>query len=178
MKKFIIFGLGVILSLFVIINFFNKLKESTYCKYVDNVTHSFIKSVKKDYDLSATRKGGSFMENIKEVYLSFDTYNKKYNIDQARVLMIDCVEDYLHRINKDEKVRPFLDHYPFTEKRVELSIYFYESKLKKVSNDYIAGVHLVNNTLFYSVYDEEKGMYINVYEEPYQEAVHIVQEGK
>lgn len=176
MKKLGTVSIFLFVISLLLFQYLNSEKEPGYCKYADKVTQAFKSSVKKQYDLTATMQGGAFMDQINAIHLSFHAYKKKYSIDETRELMLACTEEFLDRINANEKVRPFLEHFPFTEKGLELSIYFYEKRFQKVDNNYIAGVHLVNSHLYYSIFSEEKSMYINVYEEPYAEAFQEVKD--
>jgi hypothetical protein len=116
------------------------------------------------------------MDNIKEVYLSFLAKNRYYTTEEARVLMVNCIEELLERINSNLEVRDYLDHYPFTEKGIDFSIEFLNEKGEDVSDGYIAYVSIINETLFYYIYRPETDMLEKIYKEPYLEALQIVQD--
>ena len=176
MKKTGIIILFLVAFSFLFVQYLNTEKEPDYCKYVDQVTGAFKTSVKKKYQLTATMQGGSFMDQIKTISIFFQTSNKEYSVTEARGLIVSCVEEYLERINGNEKVRPFLEHYPFKEGGVEFQITFYEKPLVRVKQEYICTVGIVNEKVYYYVYDHEIEKSVIVYEEPYEEALKKVKD--
>lgn len=175
-KGLLIFSIIILSFSFVI--YLRQPKEPHYCKDVDKITKTFRRSVKEKYDLIPTAYGGSFMNNISVISQTYSTYDKNYDVDQTRVLFVDCVEDYLSRINQDGKIKPYLAYSPFTETGLELSIYFQKAKFEYVDSEFIAGVMLVNGKLLYIKYDHESEKFVDVHRETYEEAVRIVKEGK
>lgn len=176
MKKFILLIFGASILSIVFIKYINNPKEPIYCKYADNVTSDFRRSVKAKYGMFATGDGGSFMEKINSVFLSFSTLEKEYDVDQARVLMVNCVEEYLFRINEDEKVRPYLNHFPFSSLGIEFQIAFYERSSKRVKFGYVGLVGIVNEKVYYCSYDHEKKQLVDIYEESYDESLRKVRD--
>lgn len=176
MKKSFILIVSVFVVSLLIIKLISDPKEPIYCKYADKVTSAFKESVKAKYGMVATGDGGSFMEKINSVYLSFSTFDKEYNIDQARALMVNCIEEYLSMINKDEKVRPYLSHFPFSSLGVEFQIAFYERPSKRVESQYIGLVGIVKEKVYYCSYDHEKKQFIDICDESYKEALKKVKD--
>ncbi|MCB1072272.1 MAG: hypothetical protein KDK96_04125 [Chlamydiia bacterium] len=176
MKKFILLIFSASILSIVFIKYINNPKEPIYCKYADNVTSDFRRSVKAKYGMFATGDGGSFMEKINSVFLSFSTFDKEYDVDQTRVLMVNCVEEYLLRINEDEKVRPYLNHFPFSSSGIEFQIAFYERPSKRVKFGFIGLVGIVNRKIYYCSYDHEKKQLVDICEEPYEEALKKVKD--
>ena len=54
---------------------------------------------------SATGLGG--MDKVWLMSLSFDRYGDPINEQEARKLIISCVDDFLEAVNKDEQLRPY-----------------------------------------------------------------------
>lgn len=48
------------------------------------------------------------------------------NLEEARRLYVEVVEDFLNRINNNKEIRSYLHDYPFTIKNLDLMIHFSE----------------------------------------------------
>ena len=115
------------------------------------------------------------MTNVKEVMLALEGF-QALDVEQTRVLFVNCAEEMLKRYNQSEKIRPYLDHYPFDENDIELSISFNKKSGQEISNEYVAHVFLVNGNVCYSYYDFDKKRLERRHKEPYQEALKKVKE--
>jgi hypothetical protein len=73
---------------------------------------------------SATGIGG--MDKVWLMSLAFDRYGEPLTENEARKLIISCVDDFLEAVNKDEELKPYLKNYPLTAKNLELTIYNYD----------------------------------------------------
>lgn len=176
MKKKKLLSLLVILLVPLIFLFKpSRHKNPIYCKYANEITGPFSKYLRKNYDLYYYGGGGGFLENVRVIALHYRTV-KHLSVDDARVLFINCVEELLKRINQDEKIRPYLEHYPFTEKGIEFSIAFYKNNKERVPSSFPAYVFLINEKIYYDYYDRETEMLKDLYSEPYQESLSIVKE--
>ena len=97
---------------------------------------------------------------------------KKVNVEEARILLITLTKELLDRINSDQQIRPYLDHYPFTEKGISLGLSFYDDQGKRVDNGYVAHLFVAKDgNICYDTYNHEE----DLYEEPYEEALRIVE---
>lgn len=177
MKKFLLIFSIIVLSVASAI-YLRQPKEPQYCKYANKITNAFRHSVKEKYHLVPTSYGGSFMGNISVISQMYSVYDKKYDVDEARALLVNCTQEYLNQINQDEKIKPYLSHVPFSENGLEFSIYFHKARFEYVDSEFVAGAILINGELHYSSYDHEKKKFVDVHRESYEEAVRIVKEGK
>ena len=177
MKKGLLIFAAIIFAMAFAI-YLRQPKEPQYCKYANKVAKSFRHSVKERYHLIPMSYGGSFMGNISEISQTFRAMDKNYSIEQARELVINCSEDFLDRINQDEKIKPYLAQYPFPNNRIRMQISFYNKNRERVSSDNIALVGLGNDKIYYCIYDRESEKLVDIHEEMYEEAVRIVKEGK
>ncbi|CRX37705.1 hypothetical protein [Estrella lausannensis] len=146
--------------------------------------------IQKDYQteilcprgLTITAVGGSSQKGIKMIHLGVAT-NGPGSIDQARTLMVFLFQELLNRYNTNPSIRPYLLNYPFTEKNIEFSIRFVDSKgiccrkdVTKKDEDQIAYVTCFNGRIKYMV-DDYGGLnpYRGILFEDYQDALRIVQ---
>ncbi|MBM3192256.1 MAG: hypothetical protein FJZ63_06385 [Chlamydiae bacterium] len=165
------------LTPFAFILFFNLAQarhpeDPMYVEYADNITKKFCADVAKKHLIFYYGGGGGFLKNVERIFLDFSAV-KNLNIEEARSLVLDCTEDLLQRINNDKKIKPYLEHYPFTEKGLRLSISFDTPDQKRVSSKYVAHVLATNGSIYYSSYDHKKQQLVDLYEEPYQEALKL-----
>lgn len=153
------------------------MQEPIYCKYCDDVVYPYCAYLKRTHHLNCDGSGGGFMDNINNIHLSFSGV-KNLSIDEARILIIESSEELLNRINNDIKVRPYLSHYPFTEKGISLLISLDKKNGDRVDSDFIAFVFTSNGMVYYDVYDSQENLLKKVYEEPYKKALQIVNQTK
>lgn len=111
--------------------------------------------------------------------LSFQRYGDPLTEEEARKLIINCVNDFLDAVNNDEQIRPFLKDYPFTAKNLDLKILNYS---KNQILHYFPHVAIVTNTrgkigFFTQTPSTECGYHTEKYE-TYDEAVAILKREK
>ncbi len=173
-----------------------KEKQKDYLVYVDEITNEFIREMEEETGLRCGGSGGSMPHDVEKFYVRF-VEHRRTTIEEARWLEVKAIQKLLKKINEHEKIRPFLREYPFDDNRVMISLSFYT----KQGGDYLDGsvVQVCNakKMIFYSraekqlikyrpIYDAETGgiakpaheeeeeRLVDLYEEPYEEAVKIV----
>lgn len=146
-------------------------------KYKQKITSSFANDMKNDHDYGMYAYGGLIRENIELFTMYFET-QKKVTLDESRMLILNCVEELLNRINSNEKIRPYLSVYPFTSDGLVLDLLFRDFYGNIISDGQISTVYLLNGKIFYETYDQQTKRYIDVQEESYQDALKIVKEQK
>jgi hypothetical protein len=96
----------------------------------DKMLYGFInregKSLGLKYHMRQSAIGIGGMDKVWLMSLAFDRYGEPLTEDEARKLIISCVDDFLEAVNKDENLKPFLKNYPFTAKNLELTIFNYD----------------------------------------------------
>ncbi len=170
----------LVLLLFFVIELQVNAKEyepPLYVQYVDEVTNTFLKEVYKKYGFECGATGGGMPHDVEKISVSLDA-NQTATVEQARELEINLTERFAQIINAHEKIRPFLREYPFPAGRVSVMISFRVSKKKKESfkDDEVELVFQAKNRIFYQAYNYEKPyLGIDIKDEPYEEALKIVQ---
>ncbi len=152
-------------------------EEFDYTKQARKITGRFCEEISLPKDLYLTGYGGALMHDVKELALHFDAF-ECLNLEEARKLYVEMTETYLDYINEDEAIRPFLHNYPFTIKNLKIMITFFDHSGNYQDNGCIALIFRVLKTsqVFYCAYDSEKKDFVDVHEEPYEEAKRIVLE--
>jgi hypothetical protein len=80
-------------------------REPNYCKMVNQITKKFLKESAQPRRLILSGYGGAMMNDIQEISLSFLSFDA-LNVDEARILYVEMMEEYLQRINCHERIRP------------------------------------------------------------------------
>ena len=118
----------LICVLFCILIFFtNSCKEKCPARdagYV--VLNTYAKSYQKNENVNLEGIGGGFLDNhVNSLALDFSSY-KALNLEQARIFFISGANDFLRAIDRDLKIRPYLNDYPFPYKEIAFSISFFK----------------------------------------------------
>jgi hypothetical protein len=92
----------------------------------------------------------------------------------ARELLVNVVEEYLSEINADERIRPYLHNYPFTDKNLEIEIVFRNPDGSKVASGKINVASADEGKIFYYVDYPEKHTLKILYEETYEQAIQAI----
>jgi hypothetical protein len=169
MNKSIIFILIFHFSLFLYGD-----EKSAHVKYADELTHSFVRDIEREFGLECVGEGGSMPYDIESISVRFDAYQRA-TIDQACALEVKITEKLLEAINNNLKIRPYLREYPFTAPRAEVAISFRKLDGTPYTDGIVVGhVFQVRGYIFY----DKRAMNGNLSrlgEEPYAAALKIVQ---
>jgi len=145
-------------------------RENDYFTHLNRITTKFINEMEKEHGFSCFSIGGSLAGNIKEVSLKFNCYEKK-SIEEARILEVDCIEHFCEMINAHKKIRPHLEEFPFTNKRVGIMLCFCKKDLTEFSSEEsISFVLSCRDKLIYKVAFNDHRPDQKILEEPYSEA--------
>jgi len=135
---------------------------------------TYVKQFAKPRGLHLTGSGGAMMYDVKKVilnFLSFDTLT----VDEARVLYVEMMEEFLCRVNQNEKIRPYLHNYPFEINNFDLTIGFENAQRKITGDGHVALMYIGrNNELSFRGYNPEAEEFYSLHRESYAEALKIV----
>lgn len=93
------------------------------------------KRIGEKYNMSLCAVGGGMdhLENkINLMSPGFQRIGSELTENEARKLVIQCLDEYLTSVNTDEKLCPFLKNYPFQRENIEMTIF-----CRSVDNDYV-----------------------------------------
>ncbi|MBI2810488.1 MAG: hypothetical protein HYX67_06650 [Candidatus Melainabacteria bacterium] len=146
-----------------------------YTQYVAEITRAFSKQMNKEFGLICTATGGEMPHDVEVISLQF-TANRSATIDEARELEVRVTEQLIQMVNAHEKIRPFLREYPFTSSRADVGIDFEKPKNTQITQNYVDLVFQAKNRIMYRAENPNNpNLYIGVKDEPYEEALKIVQ---
>lgn len=138
--------------------------DEAYLKYTRNMAIL----IDSSYGLKVYGLGGFNDKGIKGYSFTFMTY-KKMDIDQARILMVNVIEDILRTTNKDLR----------NLGKPELSLYYYEitiifsdekTKLSYSADESISTAIMIKKDISYYERNIDKPGFKEIYHEPYSEA--------
>ncbi|HNA61670.1 MAG TPA: hypothetical protein PKW79_01145 [Rhabdochlamydiaceae bacterium] len=144
-----------------------------YGKYIDEVVKALAKQIERDFGLICSGDGASAPDCIRSLKVIFISH-KQITIEQARELEVKATERLLHLINTNERMRPFLYIFPFPVPRAHISLSF-QNRSGVHRHDGIAHVYQAKGKIFYDNYNPKTERLVDLSEEPYEEAVSLVQ---
>ncbi len=154
------------------------IREANYCKTARQIVSKYVKEFAIPRRLMLSGRGGAMMDDIQEIFLDFLSFDK-LNVEEARVLYVEMMEEFLCRINAHEKIRPYLHNYPFEESNVKLRIGFDDSERKILADGHVAQMSIAkNHILYFAAFDPDKDDFYSLHREPYEEARKIVENQK
>ena len=148
-------------------------QEPDYEKIADKITVKTAKKLEEEKGLILIGIGGRMMHDIQMMMMGFNYYHE-VDIDNARHLLVDSVEEYLSAINASEEVRPYLHEYPFTAQNIEINIYFYKPDKHEVPLGKIMIAAAEKGKLIYYIDEPETYALKRICEEPYEDALKAV----
>ncbi len=147
---------------------------ANYVKMSERIVKRYNKEVAKPKKLYLSGSGGAMMNDIQRVILNFQSC-ELLNINEARTLYVEMMEDFLSRMNENEKIRPYLHDYPFGVDNFDLMIGFEDSKHKITGDGHVALLFIGRNQeLLFEAYDQQAGKFYTLHREPYVESLRIV----
>lgn len=150
-------------------------QPENYEAYVNEIINSFATEMQEEFGLICNGSGGKMPYSVEEISIGFIAYQPS-TIAEARRLEVTLTEKFLEKINAHEKIRPFLKEYPFKTDRAEVEISFRKSDSIPYTDGSITYVFQVDNKICYCIRNEQDAKITLLQEEPYDEALKIVNE--
>lgn len=127
------------------------------------------------YRMSPCGVGGGVNNGVWLMSISFDRYDIELSQEEARRLIVKCVNEILERVNTDTKLRPYLKIYPFKAKNLNIVIINHHANGHDVFFPSIGMMSCYEGKMGYFTYDEtEICRYKSEKYETYDEAVAIL----
>lgn len=148
-----------------------EIRLPEYLKYSGEATRTFSKEIEKELGIYCCGSGGSMPDDVEEIEVECFAYQHA-TIEQARDLLIKATEKLRSTINSHLKLRPFLREYPFTVPRTKVAISFVKKRTNESYTDgSVAYVFQVRNRIYYHAEDAKTHNFIDLFDEPYEEAL-------
>ena len=144
-----------------------------YVKIANKITNETGKKLKEQKNLHLAGTGGGMMHDIQMMMMAFQ-FNQIVDMETARELLVYSGEEYLHAINSNVEVKPYLHDVPFTSKNIEIVIYFHTQSYETVPSGEISIAAIEEGLIVYYIDDPERYTIQSIHEESYEDAVKIV----
>lgn len=164
----------IVLILFLTVQVSAKEKIRPELKTLDQIFKSVAKEIEKEFKITCIGHGGRAPDKIEQVDLDFISY-KNTSIDQARIMEVKATEKLLQALNSNESIKPFLADYPFKTNRANILISFSDENDDYFPDNGLALVFQAKDKVYYETYDPLTDRLKNIKQEPYEEALKIVQ---
>jgi hypothetical protein len=109
---------------------------------------------------------------IRMLALSFD-YRNPVTIQEGRELLVAAVQTLLAETNRNEKIRPYLQKYPFDPTNVEIRIFLRNDDGSGLGENTLRVIAAAEGILSYyiEVPDKNFGHFKTIHKETYEEAL-------
>jgi hypothetical protein len=155
-------------------SFFKSKKVRDYAEIAREIRAEVGTKLSKKHQMDQIGVGGGMMGSVYMIGLSFQIFHPM-DRNEARMRIVDCVEELLAAVNSNEEIRPFLKDYPFTSKNVQVSIYSSYPDGREALDPYISVVSVyISDNIHFSTVEADQSTYKHRYHEPYSEALAIV----
>ncbi|NGX41646.1 MAG: hypothetical protein KR126chlam4_01489 [Candidatus Anoxychlamydiales bacterium] len=158
----------------------SKSKYDYYTKgetFIKNEVSKFVKQndlILNAYGINIDNDSSSPEWNaIHDFYFTFYSL-EKVNLQQARKVLINCIENLLNEINNNKELGNYLYTVPFTYKNLDLGIFFFNKKGRPRNENYIYTCAIDEDTIYYKI-AYPNGTFKRIHEETYDEALKIVE---
>jgi predicted RNase H-like HicB family nuclease len=141
--------------------------------YNNEIGKKVFVQLKKEKNLSVCESGFALLgtKEIQCMHCGFNYFNE-ITLDEARGILVEAISLYLDAINKNERIRPFLNHHPFTPENVEIRIFLFTRERAIPAPEKLQFISFTEGKLKYSIGVLDSRRYpIVVCEETYEEAM-------
>lgn len=154
-----------------------KIMDNTYvpARYVvisEKITADTAKLLSKKHKMNTIGTGGGLANCVNRLSLSFQIQGPLTK-DQLRILVVDCVEEFLGAINKNKELRPYLKTYPapFTINDIDITVFILDSCNIEVYDPFIGVVCTREDNLIYkTAIREDVYKFKSEFKESYRDA--------
>ena len=138
-------------------------------------------NISRERNLELIGTGGGMIDTVNCLSLSFQLHHEVEQ-EEAREVVVYATEELLRVVNSDEKIRPYLCHYPFTASDVEIWLWIKRPDKSDVSEGEIRFILSSDNKVIYktknSHQESSQDHSAYIYREPYDEALAKVRAGQ
>ena len=139
----------LLLPLLMLFSFISA-KEPLYIRLSNEIVGPYKKEVRKERGYECTGGGGSLCNNVKVITLTFTVRQVMHSQEEARRIIIELAEDLMARYNANEKIRPYLNDYPFGPRNTQILLLF-NPKDPSSTTPLISTANLMKGSISYSL---------------------------
>jgi len=146
----------------------NSLSEDE--KLADSILRKVALKLKEDKNLWPCGTIGQKLNKIEVLGLGFNYY-ESISVEEARRLLIYCVNEFIKTVNQDEKIRPYLSNYPFEPKNIEIDIFMRNLDGSDFEPGKLCVAAAIDGNLEYDVRDPKTTRLTTIHKETFQEGL-------
>jgi hypothetical protein len=146
-----------------------------YERDANEVTAQVARKINQKTGLKLIGTGGGMINQINSMAMSF-AYYRDLSMEEARELLVYCVEEYLDAINANEKIKTHLSCYPFTSKNVEIMIFIYREDRRDPPVGFLTVADEICGKMIYKIQQPGLPSMKTIHEETYEEAKKLVEQ--
>jgi hypothetical protein len=168
----------LITLIFNIFFIFSNVEGATrvFDKYINEIKSVVAQTLQKRHNISLIGEGTGAMYCVEMMCLSFQV-NRILTEEKARMLIVDCINEFSNRINNHKKIRTYLKTYPF--EGVKIKIFIHDEKNDFIYDPNIGVVSYYNGIIHYRTNDPNGSwVYKQTFEETLEEAKNIIESQK
>jgi hypothetical protein len=149
--------------------------DCKHCDLAHEAMLSYAKEQKKN-GIYLEAKGGAMMDNIKLFDISFISPKMNVSDEEAVQQLAALCENFIKKINEDEKIRPYLKNYPITLNNLLFSISYRDKKYNYPPPPFTAYVFTGKDKIWCSHWNPKKGTFAaEDFSIPYSEALQMLE---
>lgn len=145
-------------------------QTSEHEKIADKITSLTAQKIESETGLRLMGTGGGMMGKVRMMAMSFQ-YSGDITLQQARELLIYCLNEYLLAINSNEEIRPYLIYHPLNPEDIQIEIYIRSQSQEEQSIGALSLVGAVRGVLDYNIKQPDPMIYEKIHNESYEKAV-------
>jgi hypothetical protein len=139
-------------------------------RLADEVLASAAIKLRNEKGLVLCGTGGGMLGQIRMLALSFD-YRNPVTIQKGRELLIAAVQTLVAETNRNEKIRPYLQNYPFSSTNVEIRIFLQNNDGSNFGQEELCAITAIDGILRYRAESRNGQLENLLYKETYEEAL-------
>ncbi len=170
-KYFLLFFIGFAFVIYA--NPDRTMEERTKMNKMANETSlNFSKKMKEKFNFELLGMGGSGFHDLNTFSLHFKC-PMVLDLPEARNLILEVSSEFLHIVNSNNDIKPYLRKHPFDFNNIKIILGFKKNNSYPTGNK-IAFISFNNGKIYYDTYDHEKKIFKDFFTETYDEALQIV----
>lgn len=137
------------------------------------------KILMKKQGFSLRFSGTSYPCTIRGVSCGYSTTQYHFtDVENARMLIVEKVLQFIEPYNKNKRVRMYLHNFPFSFENIDISIYFFDKNNQRLLSPYICEVSSLGGKVIYEKTDPNDGKSKIFYKEKFEDALKLYNEKK
>lgn len=125
-------------------------------KIIYGAINSAGKSLSAKHRMRQMGNGVGAMDKLWLASLDFENHDLLMTEQEARCLIVSCVNEFIEALNNSRELRPFLKVYPFTAENIELAVYNCGSAQQDAIHPFISIVSMSRGKITYFTRNKDK----------------------